>query len=278
MASSLFLRDASDPCLFLPTELTRGPWSPDAQHGGPPSALLAMAVEAFDDDKAPRTPPVSDGPMFVAHLSVELRKPVPLTPLRLVVRAERPGRKVQVVVASLMSGDVEVAKSTAVRIRRKKLEIPENAFPAIEAPVPPSSGTSSQPPWNRPEGLPTFHAEAVEHRFVVGGFDVPGPAVDWIRLRVPLIEGEPTPAISRVAAAADFGNGVSWTLSRLDGYQFINPDLTLYLHDYPSGEWVCLDSMTWPQGHGVGLAESRLWGEQGAIGRSLQSLLLDRED
>ncbi len=25
---------------FVPTELTRGPWDPDAQHAGPPAALL----------------------------------------------------------------------------------------------------------------------------------------------------------------------------------------------------------------------------------------------
>ena len=74
--------------------------------------------------------------------------------------------------------------------------------------------------------------------------------------RVPLVAGEATPPVSRVAAAADFGNGVSWVLSRVDGWQFINPDLTVYLHAYPSGEWVCLDAVTWPQANGVGLAES----------------------
>ena len=30
---------------FLATALTRGPWSRDHQHGGPPSALLARAIE-----------------------------------------------------------------------------------------------------------------------------------------------------------------------------------------------------------------------------------------
>jgi len=35
--------------LFLPTPLARGPWSPDALHGGAPGALLARAVERFDD-------------------------------------------------------------------------------------------------------------------------------------------------------------------------------------------------------------------------------------
>ncbi len=29
---------------FLATELTRGPWDPDAQHAGPPAALLGRDV------------------------------------------------------------------------------------------------------------------------------------------------------------------------------------------------------------------------------------------
>ena len=109
-----------------------------------------------------------------------------------------------------------------------------------------------------------------------GGFDRPGAATDWIRLRVPLVAGEPTFPLARVAAVADFGNGISWVLSRLDGWLFINPDLTLYLHRLPAGEWVCLEATTWVEPHGVGLAESRLWDERGMMGRALQSLLLDR--
>jgi hypothetical protein len=116
----------------------------------------------------------------------------------------------------------------------------------------------------------------VEHRFVAGGFDRPGPATDWLRLRVPIIEGEAVSPLSRVAAAADFGNGISWVLSRLDGWGFINPDLTIYLHRLPIGEWVCLEAVSRVEPHGIGLAESRLWDERGLIGRSLQSLLVDR--
>jgi hypothetical protein len=120
-----------------------------------------------------------------------------------------------------------------------------------------------------------FHSDAVEHRFVAGGFDRPGPSTDWIRLRVPLVAGEPLSPLARVVAVADFGNGISWVLSRNDGYRFINPDLTVYLHRLPAGEWVCLEAATAVEAHGIGLAESRLWDEHGPIGRALQSLLLE---
>jgi len=41
---------------------------------------------------------------------------------------------------------------------------------------------------------------------------------DWIRLRVPVVAGEETSPLARLAAIADFGNGVSWVLSRNDGW------------------------------------------------------------
>jgi hypothetical protein len=114
----------------------------------------------------------------------------------------------------------------------------------------------------------------VEHRFVHGMLGVSGPATDWIRLAVPVVPAtDPTP-LQRVAAAADFGNGISG-VADFATLLYINPDLTIYLHRAPEGEFVCLDAVTWMEDHGLALAESRLWDERGPIGRSLQSLLVD---
>jgi len=49
----------------------------------------------------------------------------------------------------------------------------------------------------------------------------------------------------------------------------------VYLHREPVGDWVCLESVTVPEPHGIGFAESRLWDERGLVGRALQSLLLE---
>jgi hypothetical protein len=67
-------------------------------------------------------------------------------------------------------------------------------------------------------------------------------------------------------------------LDRTQGYQFINPDLTIYLPRQPIGEWIALESTTLPDPSGAGIAESRLYDECGPIGRSVQSLLIDRVD
>jgi hypothetical protein len=45
--------------------------------------------------------------------------------------------------------------------------------------------------------------------------------------------------LCRVAAAADFGNGIIWMLSRNEGRPFINPDLTIYLHSGAGGRVCC---------------------------------------
>jgi hypothetical protein len=119
-----------------------------------------------------------------------------------------------------------------------------------------------------------FHNCGVEHRFVDGSFDEPGPATDWIRLRVPVVPGETPSGLQRVAAAADFGNGISRFVD-FEKLLFINPDLTIYLHRDAVGEWVCLDASTTLEPNGTGLAHSQLFDEQGVLGRSLQSLLVD---
>jgi len=261
-ANALFVPDGDR---FVPTDLTRGPWTPEAQHGGPPAALLARTIDRVAGGDA----------MTVARLTVELLRPVPVVPLVVRARTARPGRKVQLIEASLSAGDVEVARATGLRIRTAELPLPALTDIAA-APPPPDSGKASQPPWAQDVSYRSFHRDGVEHRFVRGSFEQPGPATDWIRLRVPVVAGEAVHPLSRVAAAADFGNGVSWTLSRTEGYVFINPDLTVYLHRQPADEWVCLDAVTWAQPHGVGLAESRLWDRRGPLGRSLQSLLLER--
>jgi hypothetical protein len=97
--------------------------------------------------------------------------------------------------------------------------------------------------------------------------------MDWIRVKVPLLEDEPLSPLGRACAAADFGNGISGLLPGTHTY--INPDLTVYLHRYPEGEWVALEGESAAEDFGVGLAACRLHDERGRIGRSLQSLRVD---
>lgn len=83
----------------------------------------------------------------------------------------------------------------------------------------------------------------------------------------------PTP-LQRVAVAADSGNGVSAGLD-WSRYVFINPDLTLYVHRLPVGEWIGLDAHTIARPNGIGIADDQLHDTEGPIGRATQSLFID---
>jgi hypothetical protein len=250
---------------FVPTGLTTGPWDPRAQHGGAPSALLAHLIDAVD----------APAPVQIARLTYELLRPVPLAPLRARTEVLRPGRKVQLVQASLHTeDDTEVMRATALRIRTADLAVPDDTIPDDQAPSSPEHGSVRQFPHRRHEG-PSYATDGCDIRFVEGGFDRPGPAAAWIRLTVPVVAGEEITPLMRLAAASDYGNGLSWSLPR-DGWSFINPDLSVHVTRLPEGEWVCLRSITHPGHAGIGLAESALYDQRGRIGRAVQSLLLDR--
>src|SRR5258705_13288938 len=113
----------------------------------------------------------------------------------------------------------------------------------------------------------------MEGSVVRGGFREQGPAMAWLRMPHPRVAGEPIAPLARVLIAADSGNGVS---SALDyrRFIFINPDLTVNLHHYPEGEWICLEAETTVSRRGVGLAVSALYDLRRPIGRASQSLLI----
>ena len=100
-----------------------------------------------------------------------------------------------------------------------------------------------------------------------------GPCAVWFRLRHPIVAGEaPLPA-ERVAVAADSGNGISAILD-FRKYLFVNTDLTINLLRLPKGEWVCIEACTLLGPDSSGLAESRIYDEEGLIGRGTQSLVV----
>lgn len=266
MADALFARLAAD--RYRATELGRGPWSPDALHGGPVAALLAGAAEA--EMAASEAPP-----MHPARLTLDLERPVPLGELTTTARVVRPGRKVQVVEVELLDGAGErrLARASLLGIRAADIDLPAERH-APDDPVPPHRDTAVEGEVWEPMPLPMFHKDGVEHRFVAGGLLRLGPAQDWIRLQVPVVAGEPVYPLQRVAGAADFSNGLSMVLPP-DRWAFINPDLTVTLHRLPEGEWVGLDATTRIDEVGVGTAESDLFDERGRIGRAVQTLLVE---
>ena len=257
MSESIF--EPAGEALYQPTEAALSPWSDQALHGSVPAMLMAREIERFPSEK----------PTFVARITIELLRPVGRTPLAIKSRLVRPGRKVQLVEASLWNGEQEVARATALRIRRAEVDVPQ----ALEAPPygPPESLTPWSGGWH---GGPAYHVLGVEIR--VRG-DLPrrqAPGWAWFRLRLPLVPGEEPSELIRVCAAADFPNGISFVVDPRKT-SFLNPDLTIYINRLPVDEWVLVDAHTWLEPHGAGLAEGALYDRRGRIGRSLQGLIVE---
>ena len=249
---------ALDAHSYRSTELTRGPWDPAHQHGGPPVALagrvIARAAAAL-------------GMNHVARLTANLVRPVPLAPLRVEVDTDYAGRNVAHFSARLWAAEREVARFTAVAQREEAIELP--APPPPQAPRPPEALASVVFPHR---GGDVGYHQLVELR-VAEGTLTRGPCAVWFRLRHPLVAGEAPGAIERVAVAADSGNGISAVLD-FKRYLFLNSDLTINLLRMPQGEWICIDARTLLGPGGGGLAEAQLFDAHGLVGRSTQSLLV----
>ncbi len=267
MSTALF-EDLGD-WRFLPTELARGPWSPDALHGGPVAALVTRQAEAAL--AASGTPAVRP-----ARLSLALERAVPLAPLGVHASIVRPGGKVQVVDVTVSDeAGKRLAAATVQAIRARPVELPDGLpVPEDRLPPPPPDEPSRLEGWEFNSSGTAYHRDATEHRLVRGSLFSPGPVVDWISLTVPVIDGESPSAFQRAAAAADFLNGVSWVLPGAD-WLFINPDLTLTLHRLPVGEQIAVDAVTRVGPDGIGTAEAELYDTTGRIGRAVQTLLVE---
>jgi hypothetical protein len=169
---------------------------------------------------------------------------------------------------------IEIVRARALQVHR--IDPSARATPSAPPPPGPDQGREHEagaegfsPPYR-----PMFAPDAIEIRFVEGVFGR-GPSTAWFRLRVPLVADEEPSPLQRLAAAGDFGNGISAELS-WDEYAFINPDLTLYLEHPPEGEWIGLQARTLIAEGGVGLSESVIYDLRGRVGRAVQALLVAR--
>jgi hypothetical protein len=256
MSAAYFPVDADQ---FRASPLTVGPWSPEHQHAGPPSALICRAVERA---AAPH------GLSHIGRLTVNLLRPAPLGDARIEVRDDQIGRNAGHFSGRLVMGDKDIALFTALAQREAPLPVPDGT-PGHPPPLAPKSPAESAPVEMKVRRA-FGYAQLIENRLAAGDY-FKGPSAVWFRLNHPVVGGEQPSPYQRVAVAADSGNGISAALD-FAKYTFVNCDLTINLFRRPQGEWIGLDANSWIGGNGCGLAESALYDERGLIGRATQSL------
>lgn len=243
--------------VFLSTRHTAGPWTTEAQHLGPPSALLVRALEQVGADRETQ----------LARVTVEILGPVPIE--ELTVRAElvRPGRSVELLNAEMAAGGRVVATASGWRIAKAD-STPVAAGQADALPT-----WEGIEPMDRPEGWCPGYIDAMEWRPVHGGLHVPGPSTAWVRQHIPLVDGEKPSGMQRLFTVADSGNGLSNRLNP-SRWWFINTDLTVHIQREPVGEWIGLDANTIIGPSGIGTASSVLHDAEGQVAIGAQALMV----
>lgn len=180
---------------YLSTTATAGPWSPEAQHGGPPAALLGRALESIDEGM----------PRVIGRFTMDLLGPVPVRPLTVSSSVPRPGRTVSLRQAELSD------QSGRVLARAHGW-----AFPVLEGPA-----TSGVRPGHRPEdghhedppaSWHTGYLDSVEWNWIEGAVTKPGSAVVWSRPLIPLVPGEQMTPLQRLLTCVDSASGASAAL------------------------------------------------------------------
>jgi hypothetical protein len=235
---------------LVPSASARSPWSDEMVNGHHVGGLVAWGVQ--------RDSPDPD--LQVTRLTVDMVRPVPMRPLRVIPRRVRDGRRLRAVEVAVVDGDVEVARGSALLLRRS--EHPQGEPWAPE-------------PWDVPP------PEAIEG--ATGGpmsFEILQVADwngrrgrVWLREKVEFVAGEPLTPLLRAALMADFANPLA--NSGRSGLEFINADVTLYLAREPRGEWIGMESAGHLGADGVGVGTSWLYDREGRIGHSVASALAD---
>ena len=246
--------------LFRATEHAGGPWSPDMLQGSATTGLMAREVEQLA---------VKSG-FAVRRLTFDLWRPAGLHAFRIETDMLRDGRKAKTLQVRLMDGEVEIGRCIALLTAQG--QSPGDSF-AKAAQDDPAPETGTPPPafaqkWSR-------YFQNVSVRLIEGALEKPGPAAAWMRLDVPMVEGEANTPLLQAVQATDFSSGVAQIVDMRE-WTFVNPEISLYFFRAPEGEWILVCSRTRVGANGAGLTTASLSDRHGPIAEVMQAMTFEK--
>ncbi|QBJ94539.1 thioesterase family protein [Rhodococcus sp. ABRD24] len=245
---------------FAPTPLTASTWADTMQHGAPPSALLVRALERCNARADAR----------LTRIVIEILGPIPISDIEVRSWVERPGKRIELVVAELWAAGPDGATRAVARGTGWRMETVDTTavVHTADAPLRPVSDgyeiEMSGPFWGS-GFVPSLDWRWLAH---IGG---EGPGQVWARPNCVLVEGETLSPIQRLFTVVDISNGVGSKIHPQD-WTFLNTDLTVHLFRVPEGEWTGLSSETSYGPDGVGMCAGVIYDETGAVGRINQTV------
>jgi len=247
--------------VFRPNGVCRGPWSLDHCHAGPPTALLARAVERLVPEQR------------LVRLTVELTRPVPMAGFTIEASTTRVGRTVSTATARILDLDgrqVALANSSHLAAQPEDRGVQSSIAPVTD----PSLATRGPFPLSESRHGSTAFMDGVEISYPPGENNSPGPTTLWMRT-VAIVEGETPSPFQRVCPLADCGNAISRNAEPTE-FGFVNTDLTIHLHREPVGDLIGSQVSSIWNADGIGMSDALLFDAQGPIGRAVQTLLVNR--
>jgi len=257
MPDSFFLSDGDH---FRPTDHARGPWQAEHCHAGPPTGLVARALERLVPGKR------------LTRLTVNLTRPIPHAGFRIEADLVREGRLVATSVARIVDDEGRVvASAEGLHVQRRPSDAP--CATHTESIGSPDMATDGSFPIRQTlHDLPAFNGTGVETRYPEGQTPDPGPTTAWLRT-VRLLPDEAPSPFQRICPLADCGNAFGRN-TEPDVTTFANADLTVLLYRDPVGEWLGTRSLGFWEPDGIGMAEAALFDGNGRVGTALQTLVL----
>jgi len=229
-------------------------------------------VRAFE-----QTPTSIDGRTAIARVTIEILGPVPVGVVTISAEIARPGRTVELLEATLAADGRVAMRARAWRIRVAELVYPQvdntaplPGFAPLDQPLPP---IPAGPTPFESGGWRSGYLQSVDWRFVTGHIETVGPALVWASPAVCVVDDEDSSPLQRLFVLADSGNGLSRLLD-VQGWWFINTELTVHLVRPPVGQWTLISARSTLSPAGIGLAETELFDGRGRFGRGAQTLLV----
>jgi hypothetical protein len=239
---------------FAPTRMANGFWGPqDNLHARVMIGLFAHVIEREfgEPDLQP------------ARLTVDLYRLPDLAPVNVATRLVRQGGRIKMIEAELFSGGVSSARASCQLLRRtQQPPAPMWSRPAWNAPPPEQVPPPEQPFTEKWEMRPIL-PPGVSHGHHLRA---PGPRRTWLREVRPLVAGEAHTPFSRIATGIDYTSPTSNASET--GLDFINSDVTLYLHRLPAGEWIGYEVTDHQSAEGVAIGQCVLHDIHGPVGFS----------
>lgn len=246
-----FVRRVDD--VYLPTRMANGFWGVrDNLH-----ARVVIGLFAHEIETAHRAPG-----FLPARLTVDLFRMPDLSPVSVTTRLVREGGRIRLVEATLASAGVPAARAVCQLLRQAEQ---------------PAARPWSRPDWSVPGPEDTPDPETP---FTSKWWMRPIPPAigagrrTWLREVRPLIEGVGYTPFTRLATGVDYTSPSANAAA--SGLDFINSDVTLYLHREPAGEWIGYEATDHLSSEGVAIGQCRLYDAAGPVGFSACTALAQK--